>query len=545
MIEHAPPPTEPKPAPEVAPGLPNPDVLQIDHSRPAAHQVHEFIAAQGRTGNGDLTWERPNSDGGTTRYVTRMGLERQQLTDPGTGTGEPAVHIEKQGLPWRRREGRVLELYRERVATALTAQVPTTYIEVYENDQLVDVQKKNNAEFNRFLNREGEEIGQFWLQEEQKTAPPDKDIKIDVTSAANREKSVVGLIQGTQKEIAAPDWQGLTYHDGRSGENVTILKDVVGSRRTMDGWATERYFIKQIWDKKGNIRQERELANITKATLEKLPRDELNPRFRVVEADLKRRETARDLGEMALAYRATMTHEQKRGMELQPDAAIDLLAGIDFYEGDAFKRQKARINKDKRTPLYAEELCNMAAELGTDNLLDLATRMKDNYLRATKQIGFDKIGLPGEDDTLAWILWDMAEQHYYSTHPNEAKGKLRGIETGSIIGYYSENIAKQEELIDARVGKNIEKVGVIIKDTGEHEKVVMLGSDGLPKEVPNPGRPILHVEPNDKLVRDLTISSKAKSKLDAVLERAKPRDTDLSYHDHAEIGAIMREAFTR
>jgi hypothetical protein len=557
MIERAPPSAEPISHSVSAPNL----VMNADRLTPASQQINAMETSLGIANHSGLSWE---SDGKL--YVVRgQGVERKAVIDP--HTGEYITSTRKVGPIIPKRSGLTGRGRRE-VHETETELVNTLYIDVYEGDEplkdkFVKVEPMSEAEFDGHIDAVVKKDSfmqprpllpfKFWWQEQRAESVRGND-RIDVYVPAGitpkedkdkNGKTVADYVRETQQAYRLNDWSGLTYTASNGKlelEQSEILRDVTMSVRTVDGWVKERYFEIQKSNNDGPIRRSMVPASQIQNMLKGADRNTLDIHFRVDKTELDERERLRLLGKQALNAFVNGNLYAGPGMPLDEDQATDLLSGIDVYSGAELAERRSWV--ETRLPLYVESalaLVEMSKEFGTLRLLDLAKRVKSNYAADAK-----KIGLPPEDDSIDWVLFELGKQYHFARNPDEVRPdyiKYAGIEDGSPLGYDSWHRHKQQELIDQHAGKRFANWLVIVHPQGPKE-VYIRQPDG--SYIPKVKQQYV-IERNTKLMKDLKITGAkditVKNRLNAILDKITPDDTVLSYKDQVEIGRLLRSVF--
>jgi hypothetical protein len=267
-------------------------------------------------------------------------------------------------------------------------------------------------------------------------------------------------------------------------------------------------------------------------------RNILDIHFSVNKAELDQREQLRRVGKQALTAFQNGNLYAGPGMPLNEDQATDLLSGIDVYTGAELAERRHRV--ETTWPLYEEcalALVDMSKEFGTNRVLDLAHRIKSNYVADA-----DKIGIAPEDDSIDWVLNEMGKQYHFAHHPDELLPdypKYIGIQKGSPLGYDSAHRQKQQELIDQRVGEVFANWFVKTPMTEPREVFNRHSANTYTKQ----WKDKYAVVRDPKQMLDIKLSQAVKNQLDAILGKITAEDRELSYKDQVQIGRLLRREF--
>jgi hypothetical protein len=283
--------------------------------------------------------------------------------------------------------------------------------------------------------------------------------------------------------------------------------------------------------------------------LDRSDRQELDIHFRVNGAELDQRAQSRKLGSMALSKGMGKRNKNRVshvGIPLDEDIATDLLSGADVYSGAELAARRHMI--ETALPLYEEcalALVDISKEFGTARLIDLAERIRNNYVADAKKIGL----APADDGSINWALFELAKQYHFARHNDEVWPKDAGIEKGSPFGYGSKHRQKQQELIDQRIGEAFANKLVKVHKLDQPQEVYIRQPDGsYEREL----KERYVVVKDKKLMLDLKIAPPlnkdgvrpaVKNQLDAILDKITAEDRELSYKDQVEIGQLLRREF--
>jgi hypothetical protein len=174
--------------------------------------------------------------------------------------------------------------------------------------------------------------------------------------------------------------------------------------------------------------------------------------------------------------------------------AIRLLAYEDIFTFDDIYRDKlsvadrVRVNGEQFLEKYAGLLQKTVGELGKNAVIDMASRVSDEYVAALRDYGLEQ---GPEDSSLGLMLWQMMEQRYLSKHPKELTDEFQrhddfGVKIGDPFSNDPIEARRvQRMIVNDLIGRRIADTALVITKPGE--KVLGHDKEGhdVVKEVPD------------------------------------------------------------
>lgn len=107
---------------------------------------------------------------------------------------------------------------------------------------------------------------------------------------------------------------------------------------------------------------------------------------------------------------------------LSAEEAVSWLAYSDLPDPVARQNAMDYVRQAPNTVVYAQELQSMVAEIGRENVLELAALLRDTTLCAVQSLGIAPDTSPPDPYTerTSWALWDMAKQRRLNREDIEA-----------------------------------------------------------------------------------------------------------------------------
>ncbi|HEY5152768.1 MAG TPA: hypothetical protein VII55_02230 [Candidatus Saccharimonadales bacterium] len=569
MIEHAPNPDPtfypsdpeappgyqaPEGFPEAAPG----NIADVDPNSPLrlSQQIEIDSMQPGREHFQGLSWLDEN---GVTHVVRDFEVRHLEVGTDHAPAGLSKVVWERRrrmivgpSLPDARWPHGKMWPFEERKPRGIYRETPTVSIDEYDaNGNLLHVRQASEEGLMRHLDEFGTADGNFWWQEAQEEPATDRIIPITVPTDAGVKPapSVFDAITRAQRLNELDDWSGLKY--SLRGQEVTVDREISLRVRTTNGWKHERAFIVKRFGSDGLEEWKTMKVDAFKKELDgitdnhgRTERADLNLRFEVPSVS-PRVFLQRWIGQTLLEDR----RNQNVGATPEVGANMaDLLSYADIYaEGSRELENKRRETREhSHSWAYADTLRVIATELdegdmGTRKLIDLAIRIKDNYLVQLRKTGLSP---SPEDQSISWVLWDLAKQRYLADNPGEVRPKDRGMETGNAAGYDIIARNKQRDLIYHRIGMAFDKEAVVRHQEEPKEKTDYL-PNGAVKWVQDehglrPSRSVVapwHIDLAKEPMQNL--NGVIREKVRKILGKVTAEDLELSYADHVEVGRLL------
>jgi|GEM_PF-6953222 len=251
--------------------------------------------------------------------------------------------------------------------------------------------------------------------------------------------------------------------------------------------------------------------------------------------------------------------------KLSLEDAMRLLSFEDIFVFDDISRDDQTMRKDLSRRLaenpgdqalknYAELLQETFAELGRDAVIDMASRMNNEYTIALQSFGFKPTV---EDSSMGWMLWTLMEHRYVAKHPDEAEEMRKyadfGIQLGDPFSQdFDEARRKQREILDEELGRVFANRTLKVTAPGKvvMGKVRVADEQGKPVIGPN-GRPLekeqgQHVPPtyqvNLAVFNGMDLQNFITTDVLDVLHSVTLHKQDLGPSEFVRIGRLLRRS---
>ncbi len=113
--------------------------------------------------------------------------------------------------------------------------------------------------------------------------------------------------------------------------------------------------------------------------------------------------------------------EKDKGKVLTPTEANIFLSYPDVLEGQQLRDSLEYVATNPSAKKYSEALVKLSELYDGNEVLYLATQLRDGFLGDAKELGLEP-SLYGKSQS--WALWDIAKQYYLSEHPEESNADL-------------------------------------------------------------------------------------------------------------------------
>lgn len=436
---------------------------------------HESLASQIRADS--LQRARPTLEGlewqqhGRRYVVTDYALTPTTREEVKYGMGKDALGV--WGIRNKPKVTEVADMIPRYTVTALD-----------ENDGVVGTVTYNYDALDQFFDHErpaADRLSHFkWNEKPTKTAPQPMEV-VPVKLEAGKDPFAATMNE--KRRLALENLQNVQLTFGGVTEEIVDQFLIKKIDRTHESWVIA--WASQTKDRHGNVVSRRTYIDDALPKHMQALAKQFGPELKINFFVPKDEPASEIIDEYAgltdeekawagwLGTRPSMTHEHAtpfqvqgeaveapRGPALTLDQAYALFAGNDVYAGEELGKRinSAKDNLNQRQ--YAETLVEASKEVGTEQILELATGMRDEFRSSMQLIGFRR----GQDDHeaatkdlgIGWALLELAKERYEDKQQDQSDDSLATYESVNPFRNTSTGQRRQHEIVARRLGQAFE-----------------------------------------------------------------------------------------